>query len=61
MIPVNLPVFSRIFSHNKMNIYAILVVDESETKLLPNYFKTYEDALDEVKRIYPDWDDRSDG
>jgi len=37
-----------------MNVYAIL----AEGELLPNYFTTYEEALAEVKRKYPDWDDR---
>ena len=39
-----------------MKIYAIL----AEGTLLPNYFNTYKKALDEVKRLYPDWDDRYD-
>jgi hypothetical protein len=39
-----------------MDVYAILVNGE----LLPNYFNTYEEALDEVKMLYPDWDDRYD-
>ena len=39
-----------------MNVYAILVNGE----LLPNYFNTYEEALDEVMMRYPDWDDRYD-
>ena len=39
-----------------MNIYAILVNGE----LLPNYFNTYKEALDEVMMRYPDWDDRYD-
>ena len=37
-------------------VYAILVNGE----LLPNYFNTYEEALDEVMMRYPDWDDRYD-
>ena len=37
-----------------MNVYAILVNGE----LFPNYFNTYKEALDEVKIMYPDWDDR---
>lgn len=37
-----------------MNVYAILV----NGKLFPNYFNTYKEALDEVKIMYPDWDDR---
>ena len=37
-----------------MKVYAIL----AEGKLLPNYFNAYKKALDEVKRMYPDWDDR---
>lgn len=39
-----------------MNVYAILVNGE----LLPNYFNTYKEALDEVMMRYPDWDDRYD-
>ena len=39
-----------------MNVYAILVNGE----LLPNYFSTYKEALDEVMMRYPDWDDRYD-
>ena len=39
-----------------MNVYAILVNGE----LLPNYFKTYKKALEEVKKLYPTWDDRYD-
>ena len=39
-----------------MKVYAIL----AEGTLLPNYFNTYKKALDEVKRVYPDWDDRYD-
>jgi len=39
-----------------MKIYAIL----AEGTLLPNYFNTYKKALDEVKQMYPDWDDRYD-
>ncbi len=35
-------------------VYAILV----NCYLLPNYFNTYKEALDEVKTLYPDWDDR---
>lgn len=37
-------------------VYAILV----NCELFPNYFNTYEEALDEVKIQYPDWDDRYD-
>ena len=37
-----------------MNFYAILI----NCELLPNYFNTYKEALDEVKTLYPDWDDR---
>ena len=37
-------------------VYAILV----NCDLLPNYFNTYKEALDEVKTLYPDWDDRYD-
>ena len=40
-----------------MEVYAIL----AEGELLPNYFNTYKKALDEVKRVYPEWDDREDG
>ena len=39
-----------------MKVYAIL----AEGTLLPNYFNSYKKALDEVKRVYPDWDDRYD-
>jgi len=39
-----------------MNVYAILV----NCELLPNYFNTYKEALDEVKILYPYWDDRYD-
>lgn len=39
-----------------MNVYAILVNGE----LFPNYYNTYKEALDEVKNIIPDWDDRYD-
>ena len=39
-----------------MNVYAILV----NCELLPNYFNTYKEALDEVKTLHPDWDDRYD-
>ena len=39
-----------------MNIYAILV----NCEILPNYYNTYKEALDEVKTLYPDWDDRYD-
>ena len=35
-----------------MTVYAIL----AEGKLLPNYFNTYKKVLDEVKKVYPDWD-----
>lgn len=42
-----------------MNVYAILIQSEEEgVILLPNYFNTYNDALAEVKRKYPEWDDR---
>ena len=37
-------------------VYAILV----NCDLLPNYFNTYKEALDEVMMRYPDWDDRYD-
>jgi hypothetical protein len=39
-----------------MNVYAILAQGE----LLPNYFNTYKKALDEVKKLYPNWDDGDD-
>jgi len=39
-----------------MNVYAIL----AEGELVPNYFTTYREALDEVKQMYPEWDDRYD-
>ena len=39
-----------------MPVYAIL----AEGELLPNYFSTYKNALNEVKRKYPYWDDRYD-
>lgn len=39
-----------------MNVYAILVNGE----LLPNYFRTYKESLDEVMMRYPDWNDRYD-
>ena len=35
-------------------VYAILI----NCELLPNYFNTYKEALDEVMMRYPDWDDR---
>jgi hypothetical protein len=35
-------------------VYAILI----NCELLPNYFNTYKEALDEVMMLYPDWDDR---
>jgi hypothetical protein len=42
-----------------MPVYAILILsDEEGVELLPNYFNTYNDALAEVKRKYPEWDDR---
>ena len=37
-------------------VYAILI----NCELLPNYFNTYKEALDEVMMRYPDWDDRYD-
>jgi hypothetical protein len=37
-------------------VYAILI----NHNLSPNYFNTYKEALDEVKTLYPDWDDRYD-
>ena len=37
-----------------MNVYAILVNGE----LFLNYFNMYKEALDEVKNIIPDWDNR---
>ena len=39
-----------------MKVYAIL----AEGVLLPNYFNSYKKALDEVMKLYPDWDDRYD-
>ena len=39
-----------------MKVYAIL----TENELFPNYFNTYKKALDEVKKLYPEWDDRYD-
>ena len=39
-----------------MKVYVIL----AEGELLPNYFTTYINALAEVKRMYPEWDDRYD-
>ena len=39
-----------------MKVYAIL----AEGELHQNFFTTYSEALDEVKRMYPDWDDRYD-
>ena len=39
-----------------MKVYAIL----AENELFPNYFNTYKKALDEVKKLYPEWDDRYD-
>ena len=43
-----------------MPVYAILIQgDEEGVVLLPNYFKTYQNALDKVKNLYRDvWDDR---
>ena len=42
-----------------MPVYAILIQsDEEGVKLLPKYFNTYNAALAEVKRKFPDWDDR---
>lgn len=44
-----------------MPVYAILIRSEDGVELLPNYFKTYENALDKVKKMYRDvWDDRLD-
>ena len=37
-------------------VYAILI----NCELLPNYYNTYNEALDEVKILYPEWDDRYD-
>jgi len=37
-------------------VYAILI----NCELLPKYFNTYKEALDEVMMRYPDWDDRYD-
>ncbi len=41
-----------------MKVYAILIYSEEGGELLPHYFNTYKKALDEVKKLYPDWDDR---
>jgi hypothetical protein len=41
-----------------MKVYAILIYSEEGVELLPHYFNTYKKALDEVKKMYPDWDDR---
>jgi hypothetical protein len=42
-----------------MPVYSILIQSEDGVKLLPNYFSTYQDALDKVKKLYRDvWDDR---
>jgi hypothetical protein len=44
-----------------MKVYAILIQSEEDgVKLLPNYFGTYKKAVDEVKILYPEWDDRYD-
>ena len=39
-----------------MKVYAIL----AEGELHQNFFTTYSEALDEVKRMYPEWDDREE-
>ncbi len=39
-----------------MHVYAIL----AEGDLVAKYFNTFNEALDEVKRMYPEWDDRYD-
>lgn len=42
-----------------MPVYAILIQSEEGVELLPNYFNTYQNALDKVKKMYRDvWDDR---
>ena len=42
-----------------MPVYAILIQSEDGVELLPNYFSTYQNALDKVKKLYRDvWDDR---
>ena len=44
-----------------MPVYAILLQGEEVedgVELLPKYFNTYNGALAEVKRKFPDWDDR---
>lgn len=42
-----------------MPVYTILIQSEDGVELLPNYFNTYQNALDKVKKIYRDvWDDR---
>jgi hypothetical protein len=49
-------IFICVCYYRKMNVYAILAQGE----LLPNYFNTYKKALDEVKKLYPNWDDGYD-
>ena len=42
-----------------MPVYTILIQSEDGVELLPNYFNTYQNALDKVKKLYRDvWDDR---
>ena len=42
-----------------MPVYAILIQGQEGVELLPNYFNTYQNALDKVKKMYRDvWDDR---
>ena len=42
-----------------MPVYAILIQSEDGVELLPNYFSTYKEALNKVKRKYSEeWDDR---
>jgi hypothetical protein len=49
---------SIIYNRN-MPVYAILIQSEDGVELLPNYFSTYQNALDKVKKLYRDvWDDR---
>ena len=42
-----------------MPVYAILIQSIDGVELLPNYFNSYQNALDKVKEMYRDvWDDR---
>jgi hypothetical protein len=53
--------YNIIIYNRNMPVYAILLQGEEVedgVKLLPKYFNTYNDALAEVKRKFPDWDDR---